>query len=265
MSLAAAPRQDGARLNGGWVADRASQWSLDMRVSEIMTSPVVVIERSASIADAAKIMLDDGISGLPVVDKDKRLVGILTEGDFLRRGELGTTRKRSRWLEFLTGSGKKAEEYVQTHGRKVNEVMSPEPLTVAPDASLEEVVDLMTSKKIKRVPVVDGDELVGIIARSDIMRAVLRALPASSAAAIDDDRIRAAIVAELAKHSWSGAIRVKVTHGEAELSGVIFDDRARGAARVAAENTPGVTEVVDQLCWVEPISEMYLLPGGAHP
>jgi CBS domain-containing protein len=236
-----------------------------MLVSEIMTSPVLVIEPQASIAEAAKIMLEGRVSGLPVVGADKRLVGILTEGDFLRRGELGTTRKRSRWLEFVVSSGKRAEEYVQTHGRRVEDVMSPQPVTISKAASLEELIDLMTSRKIKRVPVVDKGELVGIVARSDVMRAVLRALPASSAAADDDERIRTAIADELARHSWSAAARVKVTHGEAELSGVIFDERAREAARVAAENVPGVTKVVDQLCWIEPMSGMYLMPGAMPP
>jgi CBS domain-containing protein len=236
-----------------------------MLVSEIMTSPVLVIAPQASIAEAAKIMLDGRVSGLPVVGADKRLVGILTEGDFLRRGELGTTRKRPRWLEFIVSSGKRAEEYVQTHGRRIEDVMSPQPVTISPNASLEELIDLMTSRKIKRVPVVDKDELVGIVARSDVMRAVLRALPASSEAADDDERLRTAITDELARHSWSAAVRVKVTHGEAELSGVIFDERAREAARVAAENVRGVTKVVDQLCWIEPMSGMYLMPGPMHP
>jgi CBS domain-containing protein len=234
-----------------------------MLVSEIMTSPVLVIEPSASIAEAAKIMLGGRISGLPVVGADKHLVGVVTEGDFLRRGEVGSTRKRPRWLEFLVSSGKRAEEYVETHGRRVEDVMSPNPVTISPDASLEELVDLMASRRIKRVPVVDKGELVGIVARADVMRAVLRALPASSAAADDDERIRRAIAAELDRHSWAVAIRVAVTHGVADLSGVIFDTRARDAARVAAENVPGVTQVVDdELCWIEPESGMHFVPPG---
>jgi CBS domain-containing protein len=266
MSPAPARRQDGARLNVH--RSRIAHlplipWSVDMLVSEIMTSPVLVIEPSASIAEAARIMLGGRISGLPVVGQDKRLVGVLTEGDFLRRGELATLRKRPRWLEFFVGAGKRAEEYVQTHGRRVEDVMSPQPVTIAPGASLEELIDLMTSRKIKRVPVVDNGELVGVVARSDVMRAVLRALPASSAAASDDERTRKAVAAELARHSWSAGVRVTVTHGTAELSGVILDERARTAARVAAENVPGVAEVVDELCCIEPVSGMYLLPPGA--
>jgi CBS domain-containing protein len=253
-------------MNARSLADRAAQGSVDMLVSEIMTSPVLVVLPSASIAEAAKIMLSARISGLPVVSADKRLVGVVTEGDFLRRGELGTTRKRSRWLELLVGSGKQAEEYVQTHGRKVEDVMSPQPVTISQGASLEELIELMASRKIKRVPVLDNSQLVGIVARSDIMCAVLRALPASAAAVSDDERIRKQIAAELARHSWAAGIRVTVTHGKAELSGAIFDGRAKEAARVAAENVPGVTEVIDQLCWIEPMSEMYLMPAGVwHP
>lgn len=231
-----------------------------MRVAEIMTSPVVGIEPSASVTDAAKLMLGSHFSGLPVVTSDKRLVGVVTEGDFLRRGELGTTQKRPRWLEIIVSAGKKAEEYVQTHGRKVEEVMSPEPVTISSEASLEELVELMTARKIKRVPVVDDGKLVGIVARSDLMRAMLRALPASASVANDDERIRQAIADELAKQDWSGAIRVNVAHGIAELSGAIFDERARQAARVAAENVEGVKGVTDQLAWIEPLSGMYILP-----
>lgn len=236
-----------------------------MFVSEIMTSPVLFTAPQASIAEAARIMLNGRISGLPVVSADKGLVGVVTEGDFLRRDELGTTRKRPRWLEFFVSSGKKAAEYVETHGRRVEDVMSPQPVTTGPDASLEDLIDLMASRKIKRVPVVDKGRLVGVVARSDVMRAVLRTLPATSAAAGDDERIRTLILAELARHSWSTGIRVTVAHGAAELSGVIFDERAREAARVAAENVPGVTQVVDDLCWIDPSSGMYLLPAGSAP
>ncbi len=231
-----------------------------MRVSEIMTSPVVGIEPSASIADAARLMLNSHFSGLPVVTEDKRLVGVVTEGDFLRRGELGTTRKRPRWLEFLTSAGKEAAEYVQTHGRRVEEVMSTEPVTISSDASLEELVEVMTSANIKRVPVVDNGRLVGIVARSDLMRAMLRAMPASTPALGDDRRIAEAVAAELARQPWSSAIRVKVDQGVVELSGSIFDERAREAARVCAENVAGVKSVTDQLAWIEPMSGMYILP-----
>lgn len=231
-----------------------------MRVAEIMTSPVVGIEPTASISEAASLMLSNRISGLPVMDSDKHVVGVVTEGDFLRRGELGTIRKRPRWLEFFTSAGREAEEYVQTHGRRVRDVMSPSPVTISPHASVEELVDLMLSHKIKRVPVVENDLLVGIVARSDLMRTMLHALPGTTPAVNDDERLRQAILTEMGKWEWSVAIRVNVDHGVAELSGIILDERARDAAHVAAENVPGVKKVIDQLTYVEPISGMYILP-----
>ena len=89
-----------------------------MKVSDVMTWRVVSVELDATILQAVRLMLQNEISGLPVVDKVGRLVGIVTEGDFLRRSELGTQRRRSRWLEFLIGPGRLADEYVRTSGRR---------------------------------------------------------------------------------------------------------------------------------------------------
>jgi len=232
-----------------------------MLVGNLMTTPVISIEPSVSISDAAKLMLAHRISGLPVVTRDGTLVGMVTEGDFLRRSELGTERKRSRWLEFFVSPGKAADEYVHAHGRKVEEVMSTDVVTVGRSLSIDEVVNLITRHRIKRLPVVENGKVVGIIARSDLLRAMARALPATDAVATDDERIRTAISAELSKQSWGGAlIHVHVEDGAVELSGTILDERARLAARVAAENVSGVRSVSDQLVWVEPISGMVILP-----
>ncbi|UVK47118.1 CBS domain-containing protein [Mesorhizobium sp. AR07] len=233
-----------------------------MQVEAVMTSPVVGIEPSASIADAARLMLSKKISGLPVIRSDGALVGIVSEGDFLRRGELGTKRKRSRWLEFLVSPGKVADEYIHANGRRVAEVMSDSVVTTTCDASLEDVVELMTRHHVKRLPVVEGGRVVGIIARSDLLRALLRVLPTSDSSGMGDEQIRQNIVAELAGQIWSGTsmIHVKVDKGVAELSGAIFDERERLAARVAAENVVGVRAVTDHLFWVEPVSGMVVDP-----
>lgn len=114
-----------------------------MLVHAIMTSPAIVVHPETSIAEAAKTMLDNHISGLPVVDASARLVGIVSEGDFIRRSELNTERKRSWLLELLTSPGALAAEYVSTHGRSVEDVMTSDIVTVAPTARLQEVVELM--------------------------------------------------------------------------------------------------------------------------
>ena len=132
-----------------------------MRAADVMTPDPVCISPDASIADAIRLLLERKFSGLPVVDARGSLVGIVTEGDLLRRTETGTQRKRPSWIEFLMGPGRLATEYVQTTGRKVNDVMTPEVRTVTEDAPLDEIVHLMERHQIKRVLVVRDSKLVG--------------------------------------------------------------------------------------------------------
>ncbi|WP_367223137.1 CBS domain-containing protein [Mesorhizobium sp.] len=220
-----------------------------------MTTPVISIDASASIAKAADLMLTRKISCLPVT-RDGAMAGIISEGDFLRRQELGTQRVRPRWLEFLAGPGKVADEYVHANGRRVGEVMTTEVVSAPPGTSLAEIVELMARYDIKTVPIVDAGEIVGIVTRSDLLRALLRILPKSSAATADDELIRRTIVAELQQQSWSGGdlIGVTVDKGVVELNGAIFDERQRKAAIVAAENVAGVKKVTDKLFCAGPLS-----------
>ncbi|TIP06123.1 MAG: CBS domain-containing protein [Mesorhizobium sp.] len=228
-----------------------------MQARDIMTTPVVTIATSASVAEAADLMLTRNIRCLPVVGDDGSLAGIISEGDFLRRGELGTRRARPRWLEFLVGPGKLADEYVRSSGRRVAEVMTAGVVSAAPGASLADVVELMATHDIKNVPIVDADKIVGIVSRSDLMRILLRTLPKSGSATVDDEVIRRNILAELRGQSWSvggDLIGVTVDKGDVELSGAIFDERQRKAAVVAAENVAGVKKVTDKLFCAEPFS-----------
>jgi CBS domain-containing protein len=228
-----------------------------------MTSPVVSVAPDATVLQAVQIMLQRRISGLPVIDKDGRLVGIATEGDLLRRVETGTQRRRPRWLEFLLGPGRLADEYTRTHGRKVNDVMTTDPLSVAEDAALEEIVKLMEKRQIKRVPVLRGEQVIGIVTRANLLHAlagVSREAPASIESS--DAAIRAAFLAELAKEKWApiALINPIVRDGVIELWGTITDERERQALIVAAENVPGVKGVRDHLAWVEPTSGMVYQP-----
>jgi CBS domain-containing protein len=227
-----------------------------MKASDVMTRTILSVKPDATIAEAIRVMLDNRISGLPVLDEAGRLVGILTEGDLLRRGETGTERHRPRWLEILMGPGRLAEEYVRTHGRKIGEVMTRDPVGVSPDTPLKEVVQLMERRRIKRVPVLDGDVPVGILSRADLLRGLAGALEQSSVAASSDDEIRERILAELARTAWvpRDGIAITVENGVVDLNGVILDENERAALRVAAENVPGVRAVEDHLVWVEPVS-----------
>jgi CBS domain-containing protein len=230
-----------------------------MRTHQIMTRKVISVGTAASIVEAANIMLENHISGLPVIDEAGRLVGIVSQGDFLRRAEIGTQRKRGRWLKFLLGAGKAASDFVHERGRRVGEIMTPEPFTVTEDAALEDIVELMERNNVKRLPVVRGDRLVGIVTRSNLLQAVAelaRDVPDPTA---DDDHIRNHIIASIEKTDWAPfGLSVIVRNGNVHLSGVITNEQSRQAAIVAAENVSGVKKVHDHLCWVEPMSGMYL-------
>jgi len=141
-----------------------------VRAKDVMTRDLISVTPDATVLQAARLMLQHHISGLPVVDASGKLVGILSEGDFLRRRETATQRRRSRWLEFLMGPGKIASEYTQSHGSKVAEVMTSDVRTVGEDTDLEKIVELMEKHRIKRVPVVRDGRVTGIIARSDLLR-----------------------------------------------------------------------------------------------
>ena len=143
-----------------------------MKARDVMTKDVVSIESGAPVLRAAQLMLQNRISGLPVIDAKGQLVGIVTEGDFLRRGEIGTQRRRPRWLEFLVGPGRLATEYVRACGRKVDEIMTTDLYVVTPDTPLAEVVQVMEKRRIKRVPVVENGKVVGIVSRANLMYAL---------------------------------------------------------------------------------------------
>jgi CBS domain-containing protein len=227
-----------------------------------MTSTVISVQPNATILQAARQMLQHHISGLPVIDQDGQLVGILSEGDFLRRRETNTERRRSRWLEFLMGPGKLAGEYAHSHGSKVGEVMTVDVHTVTEDTSLEDIVDLMERRRIKRVPVMRGNTVVGMVTRSNLMHAMVSLARAEPRSAKDDTAIRERLLAEMQKESWAPAamVNVVVRDGVVELWGVIIDERQREALKVAAENIAGVKGVKDHLVWLEPTSGMVIEP-----
>ncbi len=227
-----------------------------MQVKDVMTKNVISVAASDPVLTAARLMLQNRISGLPVVDAAGKLVGVVTEGDFLRRGELGTQRRRPKWLEFLVGPGRLATEYVHSSGRKVEDIMTPEPYSVADGDLLETVVDVMERHRVKRLPVMRNGQMIGIISRANLMHALASLARDVPPAAKDDAAIREQILAGLSKQPWAPQINVVVKDGVVELWGTIMDDRERGACVVAAENVAGVKRVHDHMVWVEPMSGM---------
>jgi len=222
-----------------------------MRAHQIMSRHVITIGADAPVIDAIKTMLSHHISSLPVVDAAGRLVGILSEGDFLRRAELGTEKKRGRWLGLLVGADRAALDFVRQHGRKVNQVMSPAPITIDEDTSLEQIVRLMEARHVKRLPVMRQDQIVGMVTRTDFLAAMASLSLGAVGGSDSDDQIRRAVIAAMSQACWSPrGLNVGVHDGVVVLRGTIKNDHARKAAVVAAENVPGVKHVDDQLSQV---------------
>src|SRR5271165_5500097 len=230
-----------------------------MRVRDVMTKGAIGLPETATIAEAAGTMLNARVSAVLVHDADGALTGILSEGDLMRRAEIGAERKRPRWIEALLSGGRLAESYAASHGRKIGEIMTRKVVTVAEDAELGDAVDLMLKHGVKRLPVLRGEAVVGVISRSDLLKALVASLPKADEARPDAE-IKAAIEAELDKFGWAprASVRVEVQNGVVTFDGAITDERLRPGLKVIAENTPGATEVHDRMCWIEPNSGIYL-------
>jgi CBS domain-containing protein len=147
-----------------------------MKVSDIMTRDVVSVRSDATILDAGRLMLQSHIGGLPVVSSAGRLVGIITERDFLRLAATESS-GRPRWLELITNHMKVDVDVLGRLGDEhVERVMTPNPVTISEEAPLEDVLRDMEKHSINRLPVVRGTRLVGIVSRSDLLRALTRSL-----------------------------------------------------------------------------------------
>lgn len=218
-----------------------------MNAIDIMTRDVVTVTAETPVPLVVKLLLARGISGVPVVDANNAVVGVVSEGDLLRRAELGTQKRRGAWLTFFTGTASLAEDYVRAHGACAADIMTRDVACVAPQTPVAEIADLMEDRRIKRVPVVDGARLVGIVSRSNLLRAFASMLPDATLAATSssDDAIRAALLKELAAQPWSRRSdnSVVVTDGVVHLWGLVTNREEQRAMELAATGVPGVKSV----------------------
>jgi CBS domain-containing protein len=222
-----------------------------MKASDVMTHGVISVTPESGIVFAIRLMLRNHVSGLPVIDHEGKLVGMLTEGDFLRRPEIGTERKRSAWFDALFGPAESADRYVRSHGLKVRDVMTGNPATVPENAPLDQVVRLMEARAVRRLPVMRRNKVVGIVSRADLMRAIATVRGARPRASKKDVLIRNRILSDMARQSWvaGAAVDIIVRNGTVDLWGAIADPKQRKALRVLVENTLGVKRVEDHLTW----------------
>jgi CBS domain-containing protein len=211
-----------------------------------MVKDIVTAVPETTVRDVARLMINHRISGIPIVNAARQLLGIVTEGDLLRRAETGTERQHSRWAEWLSPGSRLAAEYVKAHARRVADIMTPKVASVDELATLGEIAELMETQRIKRVPVLHDGKLVGIVSRSDL----LRVLASGGVNPSGDDRdgsIRSRLLADLRGQRWTNCSEsdVVVSDGVVHFWGVVGSEEERRALRVAAENIPGVRGVED--------------------
>ena len=224
-----------------------------MLAKDIMTTNVVTVASELPVEDVAKLLLTRNISGAPVVDSAGRMVGILSEGDLIHRGE-GEGR-RSWWLSLLTSDADRAREYVKTHGHRAEDVMTKDVATVAEDTPAGEIARLLEKRRIKRVPVLRDGKVVGIVSRANLLHGLAaRKDQVSTTPSPDDRTIREEILALVKREDWvtHGSLNVLVTDGVVELWGWVDSAEERKALIVAAEDVAGVREVQDHLATVAP-------------
>ena len=228
-----------------------------MKAADIMTRQVITIGPDATVTEAAKRMLKNRISGLPVCDSNGRLLGVISEGDLLRRTETGTVRRASWWLAMFAGAPNQAADYTKSHGRHVRDAMTESLISVTEETPLDEVVRLMESNRIKRVPVLSNGKLVGIVSRANLLHVLASIAPDVSPAAADDRVVRDRLLETLRAQPWAPEIseNIVVRNGVVHLWGSVRTEAQRDAIRVAAENTPGVTRVENHLIIVDHVAE----------
>lgn len=220
-----------------------------MLVRDIMTSDVVTVSPGTGVNEIARILLERRISAVPVLDPGGRIIGIVSEGDLLHRVEVGTE-PHARWWDYLIGGADRlAGSYVKSHGRRAADVMTREVYTVADDAPLSDAATLLESRRIKRVPVVRGGRLVGMVSRSDLVRALIGAFETAKAEGpVDDATIHDRVIATLLHEPWANTERlnVVVSEGVVQLWGLVGSDDEREAYGIAAATVPGVRKVENQ-------------------
>ncbi|MFC3231531.1 CBS domain-containing protein [Marinibaculum pumilum] len=218
-----------------------------MQARDVMTEAVFTVGPETAVAAIAALLMEKRISAVPVLDGKGAILGIVSEGDLMRRRESGTERHPSWWLSLLSEPHERALDYVKSHGGHARDVMTPDPYTVTPDTSLEKIAEILERRHIKRVPVVADGRLVGIVSRADLLRGLI-ARQAGPVPERDDPELKSAVEAALKEAGLrTDFLSVVVTAGQAHLWGSVNSDAERRAAGVAAENVPGVTAVRNEI------------------
>jgi CBS domain-containing protein len=215
-----------------------------MRASDVMVTNVISVTPRATVPEVARLLLSNHISAVPVLDEHGDLIGIVSEGDLMRRAELDTDHRRSWWLKIFSGKDREtlAVEYMKSHAQKVEDIMTREVITATPETPLREIAALLERNHIKRVPIVNENEkLVGIVSRANLIQGLATLREETGQASADDSAIRERVMAQFRSEEWSrySTLNATVQAGTVELWGFVGSEAEKQAARVTAELVAG--------------------------
>jgi CBS domain-containing protein len=215
---------------------------------DVMIAPVLTVKPSATVQDVARLFIEKRISAAPVIDQHDKLVGIISESDLIHRAETGTERKRSWWLQQFVDPDRLAAEYIKAHATRVSDIMTQRVIAAGPETALHDIAALLERNAIKRVPIVENEQLVGIVSRSNLVQAL-----ASARKLLDirpsDTAIRARLITHLKAQPWvhASTLNVTVNGGVVDIWGIAESEIERQVIRIAAESIPGVCSVNDNV------------------
>jgi CBS domain-containing protein len=222
-----------------------------MKALDVMVRDVVTVRPDDTVAEAVQLLAEHDVSALPVVDIDDNVVGVISEADLVHREEIGTEKHRSWWLEAMTPASTLAGEFTKSHGRRVNEIMSTDVVSAAEDTPLGEIATILERYRIKRVPILRGGKLVGIVSRSNLIQALASSrTPAAAGSGADADRkIRSELLDRLGHQDWTdfGERNIIVNSGIVHLWGLVGSQEEHKALIALAEGVPGVVSVADEM------------------
>lgn len=220
-----------------------------MQAADIMTLGVVTATPEMGVRDAAALMLGMNVSALPVLDHQDRLVGIISEGDLVRRTEMEAADRDSWWLSLFTSTQARQERFLRSHGQRVGDVMTRDLVFAAPDTPVAEIATILEKHRIKRVPVVEGGRVLGIVSRANLLHALANARIPASAGTSDDRALRWAVLKTFNREAGLGGsvVNVTVSDGSVGLWGTVRTDTEEQALVIAARSVPGVLSVESNL------------------
>jgi CBS domain-containing protein len=220
-----------------------------MKAMDVMVRNVLTVKPDTRIAEVARLLVENDISAVPVVDDQGQMLGIISEADLMRRAEIGTEKRRPWWLEAMTPATTLANEFAKSHGKHVAELMSSQVVSASEDTPLIEIATLLERNQIKRVPITKEGKLVGIVSRSNIIQALASSKGGPDSERQSDHAIRLEVLARLGKQKWTdfGSRNIIVAGGVVHLWGLVGSAEQRQALISLAEGVSGVTAVVDEM------------------